>query len=280
MISILKSNKTLTVLMLSAMPLVLMPISVKAQDTMDVPAEEILDEPEVFFDSTAVAPGSTPTQSNAPRQVDPREQPGQSFIIVKKNAAAGSYESEVVAANRALKLGRNTAALDMFEALYKRNPRDVRVLMGKAVAQQRSGFSASAIQTYEDVLKRDPGNKEAMVNMLGLMKNQFPETTLRRLLDLRERYPNSPGIAAQIGMTQADLGQYKDAMRFLGIAASLEPNNAVHIFNMAVLNDRKGNKSEAISMYEEALKIDALHGASRSIQRETVYDRLSTLRRM
>ena len=249
-------------------------------EATQAPSQDDLSEPDVFYDSTDLAPGATPTQSTAPIKMDPREQPGQSFIIVKKNRAAGSYESQVVAANRALKLGRDAAALEMFEGLYKRNPRDVRVLMGLAVAQQRSGFSASAIETYEDVLKRDPHNQEAVVNMLGLMKNQYPEVALRRLTDLRKKYPNNPGIAAQIGMTQADLGRYDDALRYLDVAASLEPNNAAHVFNMAILYDRKGRKSDAITMYEEALKLDAIHGASRSIPRETVYDRLSSLRRM
>ena len=275
--------------MLTAIPLVAWSPSAWAQDATEeaqaeapseTTLETTLEEPDVFYDSSAVAPGSTPTQSTAPRKVDPREEPGQSFIVVKKNQAAGSYESQIVAANRALKLGRDSSALEMFEGLYKRNPRDVRVLMGLAVAQQKTGFAASAIQTYEDVLKRDPNNQEAVVNMLGLMKQQYPEVALRRLSDLRKKYPNNPGIAAQIGMTQADLGHYDDAMRFLGIAASLEPNNAAHIFNMGVLHDRRGQRSEAIAMYEEALKIDAIHGASRSIPRESVYDRLASLRRM
>ncbi len=285
---------TLGLAMVAAIPLVVLSPYVQAQDeekpqaqaqentetAAPAPSESGLDEPEVFYDSSNVAPGTTPTQSTAPRKVDPREEPGQSFIIVKKTQAAGSYESQIVAANRALKLGRNAAALEMFEGLYQRNPRDVRVLMGLAVAQQKAGFSASAIQSYEDVLKRDPGNQEAIVNMLGLMKNQYPEVALRRLSDLRKKYPNNPGIAAQIGMTQADLGHYDDALRYLEIASSLEPNNAVHVFNIAILHDRKGDKSGAISLYEEALKLDAVHGASRSIPRESVYDRLASLRRM
>lgn len=280
--SILQNSRKVSLAMMAALPLTIVAFgSVHAQDdTPPPPAKEQLAEPDVFYDSSALAPGSTPTQSTAPRKVDPREEPGQSFIVVKKNSSAGSYESQVVAANRALKLGRNASALEMFEGLYKRNPRDVRVLMGLAVAQQKSGFAASAIQTYEDVLKRDPGNQEALVNMLGLMKNQYPEVALKRLSDMRKKYPNNPGIAAQIGMTHADLGRYNDALRYLGVASSLDPNNALHYFNMAVINDRLGNRAEALNLYEEALKLDAVHGASRSIPRENVYDRLSTLRRM
>ena len=178
------------------------------------------------------------------------------------------------------KLGRYASALDMFEQLYSRNSRDPRVLMGLAVSQQKSGLNESAIKTYEELLKRSPENQEALVNMLGIMKNQYPEVALRRLLDLRSTYPNNPGIAAQIGLIQADLGHHGDAIKYLGIAASYEPDNAVHFFNMAVIADRKGMKNKAIDWYEQSLQVDSIYGASRSVPREKIYDRLSVLRRL
>jgi tetratricopeptide (TPR) repeat protein len=242
------------------------------------PSPEELETPDIYFDSGA-APGPSVTQSKAPKWVDPRKEPGQRFIVVEKNYSASAYESQVIAANRALKLGRYASALEMFEGLYKRNNRDPRVLMGLAVAQQQSGFTASAIQSYEEVLKRDPDNKEALINMMGLMKNQYPEVALRRLMEMRDRAPNHPGIAAQIGLIQAKLGHYDEAFKYLSIAASLDPKNASHIYNIAIIADRSGETAMAIEKYEEALKLDAMYGASRSIPRDTVYDRLYTLRR-
>lgn len=253
--------------------------SISADVVSEVELEAIEPEPDLYFDSTSTG-SSDVVQDIAPIKVDPREQPGQSFIIVKKHSDAGSYESRIVAANRALKLGRDASALTMFESLYKRNPRDPRVLMGLAVAQQKSGFKASAIKTYEELLRRAPNNHEAMVNMLGLMKDQYPEVTLRKLMHLHEHNPHSPGIAAQIGMTHAKMGRYSDALRFLGVASSLEPNNATHSYNIAIVADSMGKKNDAIGYYEEALQIDAMHGASRSIPRQTVYDRLAELRRL
>lgn len=242
------------------------------------PPVEALGAPNVYYDS-GLSAGPSVTQSTAPTWVDPREEPGQKFIVVKKNATAGSYEGQLVAANRALKLGRYASALDMFEGLYKVNSRDPRVLMGLAVAQQQTGFSASAIQTYEELLKRDPNNEEALVNMMGIMKNQYPEVALRRLMEMHEKKPGHPGIAAQLGLIQAQLGHYEDAIKYLGMAASLEPQNASHIYNLAILADRMGAKNDAIDKYEQALKLDAMYGSSRSIPRDSVYDRLYTLRR-
>ena len=73
--------------------------------------------------------------------------------------------------------------------------------------------------TYEEVLKLKPDNKEALVNMMGLIRAQYPEVALRRLLELYARNPNDAGIAAQIGITNADLGHYDDISHIREVGA-------------------------------------------------------------
>jgi tetratricopeptide (TPR) repeat protein len=114
--------------------------------------------------------------------------------------------------------------------------------------------------------------------MLGLIRKQYPEVALRRLMDLQDKYPSNPGIAAQIGVTEADLGHPEDALRYLGMASNLEPSNAQHMFNMAVIADRMGKTADAIKYYEQALRIDSVYGKGRTLPRDTVLDRLATLR--
>ena len=86
-------------------------------------------------------------------------------------------------------------------------------------------------------------------------------------------------VAAQLGVTYADQGDYEQAFRYLGIASSIEPDNAQHLFNIAITADRVGKRKEAIKYYEKALEADAVYGSGRTIPRETIYDRLSVLRR-
>ena len=111
------------------------------------------------------------------------------------------------------------------------------------------------------------------------MRNEYPQVALRRLLDLQKRHPGHAGITAQIGVLQADMGYTEDALKYLGMASSMEPNNAQHVFNMAIISDRSGNVKEAINQYEKALQVDAVYGKGRTIPRETIYDRLAALRR-
>lgn len=234
-----------------------------------------------YYDPAAVLPDKR--LSDSPRKVDPAVEPGQKFVVVTKTGSATSFEGQYIAASRALKLGRYAAAMEMFGKLYKQNPKDARILMGLALSQQSAGFNESAIRTYEDLLGVEPNNPSAIINLMGLMKNQYPSVTLTKLMELRGKYPDNPGIPAQIGLVNAELRNYDDAIRYLDVAASMEPFNPDHIYNMAIIADRKGDAQKAIQYYERALQVDASaavnSNAVDALPREKIYDRLAILRR-
>ncbi len=235
-----------------------------------------------YYDSNALVPDSDLKKAGATgvRKVDPAYEPGQKYIVVDTTAKAGSYESQYVAATRALSLGRYAAAMEMFEKLYKKNHKDPRILMGLAVAQQGAGFNESAATTYEDLLKVEPNNADAIVNLMGIMKTQYPSVTLKKLQELRAKYPMNPGIPAQMGLLNGEQKNYDDAMRYLEIAASMQPNNPSHVYNMAIVADKMGDASKAVKLYEQALQMDASYGSEvNNLPREQIYDRLAILRR-
>jgi Tfp pilus assembly protein PilF len=233
-----------------------------------------------YYDANSFVPNSALGANTAPREVDPKYEPGSRFVVVRKGPSASSFSAQLVAAQRALKLGRYQAALEMYEGLYSKEPRNARVLLGYAVAQQGSGFIESAITTYEELLRIDPDNTEAAVNMLGLIGTQNPQVAYGRLQSLWRSDSQSPAVAAQLGLTSAELGNIEEALRYLGVAASIEPNNANHYYNMAVITDRAGAYKDAIDYYQKALELDISYGGGRTIPRDTVYDRLAKLRRL
>ena len=261
-----------------AAPAALTPQGTMAQVTPPGAAAQRPSTGDAYYDAGINLPRG-PIAKDTIREVDPSVEPGQKMIIAKKDYNQSSQEALLESASRALKLQRYDAALEMYEQLHAKNKRDRRILMGLAVSQQYAGRTESAIQTYETLLDIDPKNADAMVNMLGLLRAQYPEVALRRLLDLQERFPGNAGIAAQIGLTQAELGHYDDAVRYMQMAASLEPRNAQHLFNIAVIADRKGATGDAIKYYEQALEADAVYSGGKSLPRETIYDRLAKLRR-
>ncbi len=231
----------------------------------------------LFFDANDLVPRGE-LGSTGPRKLNPALEPASKFIVVEKNASGNSQPAQIVAAQRALLLGRYDAALEMFDRLYERRKQDSNVLMGRAVSLQNLGRNDEAVMAYQELLDANDGNLDAEINMLGLMSAQYPAVSLQRLLDLRERHPDSVAVVAQTAVAYAQMQRYDDALQYLGIAASMEPNNANHLFNIAVVADRGGNKKEAINYYEKALEMDTVYGGGKSIPRDNVYERLSHLR--
>ncbi len=232
----------------------------------------------IFFDAESLVPSGEMGRKSGPRKVNPQLEPGSKLIISTKESKADSKAAQLVAADRAMKLGRYESALEIYDQLYAKNNSDANILMGRATTLQQLGQDEMALQAYEEFLDRYPQNAAAKVNMLGLMGKKYPSVALRQLLEMHDEYPGDVGMVAQIAVMQAKLARFDEAIRYLGIAASMQPKNASHLFNMAVIADRAGSKKEAIQYYEEALEIDTLYGAGRSIPREAVFERLALLR--
>jgi len=232
-----------------------------------------------YYDSDSIGPSELGA-SAGPRKVDPRYEPGSSFVVVKKDASSSSRQANIVAAQRALKLGRYAAALELYEKLYKKNPKNMQVVMGLAVAQQHNGFNESAIATYEEILKRNPRHTGAMVNLMGLLERNQPRVAYKKLQKLWNRGGQNPAVAAQLGLVSAKLGNYDEASRYLGIASSLEPNNALHHYNLAIVLDQAQSPRFAIESYQKALEVDVSNKNGSSLPREQIYDRLAELRRL
>jgi Flp pilus assembly protein TadD len=241
-----------------------------------LPADQTPDE-NLFFDADTLVPTGE-LGANAPRKVNPALQPASKLIVVKKDYSGNSRQAELVSAERAIALGRYDSALEIYNQMYAKNSRDPNIVMGRAIALQHLGQQEEAIAAYEELLDLRPGNTQAEINMLGLMGQQYPAVALQRLGELREKEPRNVAIVGQMAVLQANMGQYEDAMKYLGMAASLEPNNANHMYNMAVVADLAGKKDSAVEFYEQALEVDSIYGGNRSIPREAVFERLSRLR--
>lgn len=247
----------------------------------DIPrtqTEETAAEENLFYDAEQLVPESELSRTGTPIQVNPVFNPGTRLVITRKTANPGSREAQLVAAERASKLGRFESALEIYNGLYAKNSRDPNILLGRAITLQRLGRIDEAINAYEEILDIRPNNLEAQINMQGLLGQRYPAVARRNLMDMFRENPGNVPVLAQLAMVEAKLGNHTDAIKFLGIAASIEPNNANHIFNMAIVADRAGEKKHAIEYYEQALEIDTLYGAGKSIPRDSVFQRLAELR--
>lgn len=247
-----------------------------AQQALSTLEQDSQDE-NLFYDAESLAPTGEFVRKGGTVKVNPRTQPASKFVVVRSNHSANSTKAKLVAASRAMTLGRHDSALQIYDTIYKRNKRDPQVLMGRAISLQHLGRIDEAILAYNEFLDRRPDDVNAHINMLGLLAQKYPAVALRRLLDLNEKHESNVGVMAQIAITYAKMQQYENAFKYLGAAAAMEPNNPGHLYNIAIVADKAGDPKSAIEYYEQALEVDALHGSG-GVPRESIYERLAQLR--
>jgi Flp pilus assembly protein TadD len=247
-------------------------IDIPSLPQVGTPAEDNL-----FFDSEVPVPRSQ-MKSMTPRKVDPVTQPASKLVVVQKDHEPGSMQAQLISAQRAIALGRYDSALRLYDALYIKNNRDPNILFGRATALQKLNRRDEAIVAYEKLLEISPKNYSAKINMLGLLGERYPAVALQRLKAIADERPSDPALLAQIGIMEANLSDYAAALESLGVAAGLEPNNPLHIYNMAIIADRSGNKAQALKYYERALEIDTIYGNGRGIPREDAMARMAQIR--
>jgi Flp pilus assembly protein TadD len=217
-------------------------------------------------------------QNPLPAFSDPSKESSHAYIVVTKNSNADSNAAIMVAAKRSADLGRYDAAIRFYEQVLQKSPDNLQARSGLAFAQYKSGYRQSALESYNLVLQKNETDIETLVNILGILREDYPAVALERGLHLLEKYPNHAGLNAQVGVAHASLKNYDEALSYLGSAASLDPNNPLYVYNMAVIIDQMGQKKQAVEYYDEALKINALHGNDATLPKEEIYNRLSVLR--
>lgn len=266
------------------------PVIVASKEEKKVLDDANLDK---YFDS----PGGKMLKDIPAPSMDPKKGSRESIIIVNKKGQKNSETSssrsgsgavsiemtslsaQTISANRAMKLGRYDAAKEMFDELYRLNPKDGQILSGRALLLQKMGFADQAIAAYEELLQIYPDNTDAIVNLAGLIRKQYPAVALNKLLDLHMAHPSNVFVTAQLGVAYADAGNFNDALRYLEMAAAMDSQNAQHFYNLAVISEKASKPDQAVKYYEKALDVDTIYGEGhRKISREKIYDRLAKIR--
>ncbi|TAL35556.1 MAG: tetratricopeptide repeat protein [Alphaproteobacteria bacterium] len=245
--------------------------------------------------STQAAPGqpnrpfdpnqAPPDQSTALRTVDQLlEQPAivrplpLGWLTVRKEHESEDVDTRLTVARAALAQNNNKSALQLFNDLKKKYPKDKRILMGRAVTLQKLGQYDAALSAYEAVLNNDPKNLEALTNMLGLLKLKDPALALEKLEQLRDAYPYNGDITAQLGIAYAGAGRFEDGLRLLEMAEALNPGSAYVLYNKAVLYDKMGRSRQAGDLYRQIMRLAANGDLDQDLPLDAIQRRLAVLR--
>lgn len=159
-------------------------------------------------------------------------------------------------AGQAIKSKDYTKALSIaleMEKLYPANA-DVKNFKGKIQSVTRDNITA--IQSFQEALTLDPGNKWFYINMATAQaESNRLEDALQTIIDLNKRYPDwSIGYNFKAALLQT-LNKNDDAMLAYKEAVSREPKSAQIIVNRGDLYLQTGDRTKALQDYNAALVI-------------------------
>jgi Flp pilus assembly protein TadD len=135
----------------------------------------------------------------------------------------------------------------------KEEPTSVLALLGRGAALQKLGRGSDAQGAYDQVLKLDPQNREALTNLTSIVAERSPQDAVARLQELEREYQGFSPIKAQIGLAYAKMGSMPQALEYLRRAVALSPDAVMYHYNLALVLDHLGRKDQAVASYERVL---------------------------
>ena len=117
---------------------------------------------------------------------------------------------------------------------------------------------ASQIQTLKEIVKKDPKNLPAWVELGNLY---FDTDQPKEAIDAYSHYlavkPDNPDVRTDMGIMYRKLGQFDRALEEFRKAAQIDPKHANSRYNIGIvlLHDKHDMKG-AITAWEDYLKVD------------------------
>lgn len=162
--------------------------------------------------------------------------------------------------------------------------------LADAEIAQKSGDYDGAIAAYNQVLRLEPDNAQAMADLssIYLIHKDLPKATdmaeraveagpnhtgalnalaraqdwngeyeaaLNNALDALEIDPENATSLAILGEIYTDVGNWDVAENYLQQAMEIEPENVMLLRNLAYLNEMRGDYESAVELYDQAITV-------------------------
>jgi len=142
------------------------------------------------------------------------------------------------------------------QAVQERRARETLSMFQMGLERHKSGDLRNAAAVYEEVLKRDPNNAEAL-HLLGLVAYQAgqPEPAVGFMSRAIAINPKAAAMHGNRGLALAAAGRHADALADYDQAIALQPELAAPHHNRAAALQALGRHEEAVASYGRALEL-------------------------
>jgi Tfp pilus assembly protein PilF len=168
-------------------------------------------------------------------------------------------------------------ARQSYEQVLKNDRKNIDALLGLAAIALREGNAAAAETLYLKVLEADPKEASAQAGLINLRGQADPTAAESRLKGLLAAQPESPTLNFALGNLYAGQRRWPEAQLAYFNAHTADPDNPDYLFNLAASLDQMHLPKIALDYYKGALA--ASNGRRPAFDPEQVRARIAELQR-
>ena len=145
------------------------------------------------------------------------------------------------------------SATKAYEQVLRTDPKNTDALLGMAAIGQRTGQLNAAEHWYVRALEADPKNTHAQAGLINLRGQTDPSGAESRLKGLLAAQPESATLNFALGNLYAKQQRWPDAQLAYFNAHTADPTNPDYLFNLAASLDNMHMPKLALEYYQAAL---------------------------
>src|SRR4051812_31859188 len=202
-----------------------------------------------------------------PRLRDTREQPRLAPLpsgpVASVARAPAQVHPKVEAGYAAYVAGQLASARGEYEQALREEPNNRDALLGLGAVEVRAGRYESAEALYLRVLQLEPRDAQAQAGLIALRSGRSdPLVTESRVKSLLAADPGAHALNFTLGNQLATQNRWAEAQQEYFMAYAAEPENADFAYNLAISLDHLRQRRPALEYYERAISLAEKHGAS------------------
>lgn len=201
-----------------------------------------------------VLPPMPSDQATRGRMVDePQPARAEPTVPLRAGAARNRVNAGVAAGYQAFQSGDLAAARQAYEEALRNEPKNSDALHGLAAINLRQGRQETAESLYARALEADPKDALAHSALINLRAQADPVHSESRIKGLLATKPEAPYLHFSLGNLYAREGRWTEAQQSYFRAHAGDPENPDYLFNLAVSLDQMRQRKLALQYYQNAL---------------------------
>jgi tetratricopeptide (TPR) repeat protein len=196
-----------------------------------------------------------------PAAPPPRSEPAPTEVTTSR--AAPQVHARVSTGYAAYLGGDLATARSEYEQALREEPANRDALLGLAALDVRAGRFEAAEGAYQRLLRADPRDAHAHAALIALRGGRFdPAAAESRVKSMLAENPGAHVLNFTLGNQFAQQGRWAEAQQEFFKAFAAEPENADFAYNLAVSLDHLRQPRLALEYYQRALSLAKARGAS------------------